>query len=91
MGGYFSGLVGAVTDPDSKNENLVDYAKDWKANRKKPSQSQTDADFSGAAAGEFKKGGMVKKTGLAKVHAGERVLTPAQNKRYEKSKRKKRA
>ena len=32
----------------------------------------------------FKKGGMVKKTGMAKVHKGERVLTKKQNKRYSK-------
>jgi hypothetical protein len=34
----------------------------------------------------FKRGGLVKKTGKAKVHKGERVLTKAQNKKYQKSK-----
>lgn len=33
---------------------------------------------------EYKRGGMVKKTGLAKVHKGERVLTKAQAKRMKK-------
>jgi hypothetical protein len=30
----------------------------------------------------YKRGGKVRKTGLAKVHKGERVLTKAQAKRY---------
>jgi hypothetical protein len=33
---------------------------------------------------QFKKGGMVKKTGLAKVHKGERVLTKSQTKKFAK-------
>lgn len=36
----------------------------------------------------FKKGGMVKKTELAKVHKGERVLTVNQAKRYSRMKSK---
>jgi hypothetical protein len=36
-------------------------------------------------AGEFKRGGVVKRTGMAKVHRGERVLTKRQAKRYRKS------
>lgn len=39
--------------------------------------------------GSFKKGGKVKKTGLAKVHKGERVLSISQNKEYEKMKKNK--
>lgn len=31
---------------------------------------------------EYKKGGMVKKTGPAKLHKGERVLTKSQTKKY---------
>lgn len=31
--------------------------------------------------GSYKKGGMIKKTGTAKVHKGERVLTAKQNKK----------
>ncbi len=33
---------------------------------------------------EYKRGGMVKRTGLAKVHRGERVLTKSQVKRMHK-------
>ncbi len=36
----------------------------------------------------FKKGGKVKKTGLAKVHKGERVLTAKQNALYERMRKK---
>lgn len=36
---------------------------------------------------QFKKGGMVKRTGLAKVHKGERVLTKKQAKKYNGRKR----
>ena len=36
----------------------------------------------GVNAGNYKRGGKVRKTGLAKVHKGERVLTTAQAKRY---------
>jgi hypothetical protein len=35
--------------------------------------------------GEFSKGGPVKKTGVYKVHKGERVLNPKQTKKAEKS------
>ena len=42
-----------------------------------------------AAPGSFKRGGKVRKTGLAKVHKGERVLTAKQdNKRKSKGRRK---
>ena len=36
--------------------------------------------------GSYKKGGNIKKTGLAKVHKGERVLTKEQNKNFKKKK-----
>lgn len=35
----------------------------------------------------YKKGGKVKKTGLAKVHKGERVLTKEQSAKFEKAKK----
>lgn len=35
--------------------------------------------------GEFSKGGKVKKTGIYKLHANERVLNPSQTKKAEKS------
>ena len=54
--------------------------------KKKNTGSSKQSDVGDAGdAGSFKKGGKVKKTGLAKVHKGERVLTKKQNKRYMKS------
>ena len=38
-------------------------------------------------AGSFKNGGLVKITGLAKVHKGERVLSVKQKEKYEKTKK----
>lgn len=38
---------------------------------------------------EFKSGGKVKKTGPAKLHKGERVLTKKEAKRYKKRSRRK--
>ena len=38
-------------------------------------------------AGSFKNGGLVKITGLAKVHKGERVLSVKQKEKYEKDKK----
>ena len=36
--------------------------------------------------GSYKKGGKVKKTGMAKVHKGERVLTKKQTKKFDAKK-----
>lgn len=41
-------------------------------------------DTDAASVPSYKKGGMVKKTGLAKVHKGEKVLTKKQQKRMGK-------
>ena len=47
------------------------------------SGSNYDGDTGSEVTGEsFKRGGKVKRTGLAKVHAGEQVLTSKQAKRY---------
>jgi hypothetical protein len=42
----------------------------------------TESGDSGSHMQSFKKGGKVKKTGLAKLHEGERVLTRKQAKKY---------
>jgi len=53
---------------------------------KRKSSSDGSGTYIGdeAAAGNYKRGGKVKRTGLAKVHKGERVLTRAQAKRYKR-------
>ena len=53
------------------------------------SGSSAAAGAASESAGSFKRGGKVRKTGLAKVHKGERVLTAKQdNKRKSKGRRK---
>lgn len=47
----------------------------------------TKATMERTSGDEFKKGGKVKRTGLAKVHKGERVLTKKQAKKYAGKKR----
>lgn len=44
-----------------------------------------------ASPSSFKRGGKVKKTGRARVHRGERVLTKKQDVKYQKIKRGKRS
>ena len=48
--------------------------------KKKGQQGSGETDYEGTM--EFKRGGKVKRTGMAKVHKGERVLTKKQQKRY---------
>ncbi len=47
----------------------------------------TNTDDPGAPGQSFKRGGKVKKTGRAKVHKGERVLTAKQSRKYGRRKR----
>jgi len=85
--GVTSGLTGMPSGSSSKSSG-----KDWKrkqkmSNSKAPAESGTRS--SGAdEMGSYKRGGKVRKTGRAKVHKGERVLTAKQAKRYEKRGRK---
>jgi hypothetical protein len=56
-----------------------------------PASDSGGGDDSGPGyAGGFKRGGKVKKTGIAKVHKGERVLTKKQAKKYSARKRQRR-
>lgn len=58
----------------SKSDNVVEY--------KKVNPSPTPA--AQAKPNSYKKGGKVKKSGVAKVHKGERVLTTKQTKAFDK-------
>ena len=70
-------------------------SKSGKTGKNETSGSKNAMPNGAAVPGEFKHGGKVKKTGLAKVHKGEIVLTAAQakaklgKKRSKKSSRKK--
>jgi hypothetical protein len=72
------------------------YASDNK-NPGRYTMGKTEANFANARPyasgyatkskpGSYKKGGKVKKTGIAKVHKGERVLTKKQTKKFDKKK-----
>lgn len=60
---------------------LGDKLKSALSDALEPDQKPEDNTLQG-----FKKGGMVKKTGAIKAHKGERVLTKAQAKKYNKKK-----
>lgn len=50
-------------------------------------EGKDDGKDGDAQPSSFKRGGKVKKTGRAKVHKGETVLTRAQSRKYKRSKR----
>lgn len=68
--------------------DLMDIYSTFQSGRKKKDSSKTTSSGSpgptndmGDWAGSFKRGGKVRKTGIAKVHKGEYVLTAKQAKR----------
>lgn len=94
MGGYFSGLAGGLTQSKDKDDpTLKDYVKKWKASKSGGTTNSADSgavaglDTSGGGVDSYKKGGKVKKTGLAKLHKGERVLNKKQTKKYDMGKK----
>ena len=85
FGGFLSGFQGG------KKNDTVKKLKDKFGNKKGPGGSNaakgTSADEMGAETSgvpSYKKGGKVRKTGLARLHKGERVLNKLQAKRYSK-------
>ena len=72
MGAFASGLAGGLTGSGSPKQEKVDAAK---------------LEEPKAVPSEYEHGGKVRKTGRAKVHKGERVLTKRQARKYEKRKR----
>lgn len=75
MGSFVSGLLSGGVSQAGKNKD-----KDKKKKKKKAAPTtDSNIDYSGLS---FKRGGKVKRTGFAKVHRGERVLTKKQQKRY---------
>lgn len=47
-----------------------------------------NSPISSSSIASYKRGGKVRKTGLARLHKGERVLTKKQTRRYDKQRRK---
>jgi hypothetical protein len=89
MGG-FSGFASGFSEGGGSKG--VKKLKDKITNKKGPGGSNaakvTAADEMGAETSgvpSYKKGGKVRKTGLARLHKGERVLNKSQAKRYSKT------
>ena len=83
LGGVMSGFS-KETDKDSKTKQRVKDAI-GKIKSKIKGKPQTSASVDEGAGSDFpsyKRGGRVKKTGLARLHKGERVLTTRQAKRF---------
>lgn len=86
-------ITDLITGSDTGDDGLIGGIIQ-KANKKH--EHDNSGDYGGEAGGavavpdQYAKGGMVRKTGRAKVHAGERVLTASQNRSYERSKRQRR-
>lgn len=75
-------IMGSERSPMTYN-NLTGYKS-----KPKPlaMRSQVPLSAGKGLVGSFKKGGKIKKTGLAKVHKGERVLNKKQTKKFDKAK-----
>lgn len=75
------GLITSLIDPDSSSNGggggLIGAIK-----RRSSGNSNTASTSTSADPDNYKRGGLVKKTGMAKVHKGEKVLTKKQTKRY---------
>ncbi len=94
MGGFagftqgLSGRGGGGGDSkDSKKKSPIDSIKKLFSKNKSGGGGPTSADEMGAETSgvpSYKKGGKVRKTGLARLHKGERVLNKLQAKRYSK-------
>jgi hypothetical protein len=79
MGSFVSGLIQGNVDQATKMRKA---GKGGILRKKKRTQGSGETPYEGTL--QFKRGGKVKRTGLAKVHRGERVLTKRQSKRYTK-------
>lgn len=80
LGGIGTGVLGKLKDRKMQKQ-ATKYDTSGSA-----SSSDAESDAS-QTAGSFKRGGVVKKTGLARVHKGERVLTKKQRRKYDSGKR----
>lgn len=75
MGAFLTGL--ASSDLGSS------IMKKFKGRKKKTNNSGLDTDpNTGQLISSYKRGGKVRRTGLARLHKNERVLTAKQAKRY---------
>jgi hypothetical protein len=86
FGGFMSGASGRTQDYTGKRKH-ADQPDKFKGPGGSTAAKNTAADEMGAETSgvpSYKKGGKVRKTGLARLHKGERVLTKKQAKHYKK-------
>ena len=78
-----TGKVTTASDvSDPQTQEMIRSLNKEQARGTNTIQSQTPTALKKRGIQSFAKGGMVKKTGFAKVHKGERVLTQKQNKSF---------
>ncbi len=82
MGSFLTGLLQGNVDTSTKMKK-----GDKKGLLRKKKKSSGTTEMSAGDMPEFKRGGRVRRTGTARVHKGERVLTAKQAKRYRSKKR----
>jgi len=84
---FLSGLMSGVTAQSSKQDGKLKGILARKKKKKNPPTPPTVSLPEDSTVGiprQFKRGGKVKKTGMAKMHKGERVLTKKQAKRFKR-------
>lgn len=81
---FIGGALSGFADKYKKRKRGGGDQKETNSGGGGASDSGGGGEMSGAPAGSFKRGGKVRRTGKARVHKGERVLTAKQAKRYEK-------
>jgi hypothetical protein len=83
MGG-FSGFMSSLSGGGTNSFRSREDARAKSTPSKEDSSEKPSYGGTNTTGQNYKRGGKVRKTGLAKVHAGERVLTKKQAKRYRK-------
>ena len=78
-------IIGGLTSGAAQGIGIGSALKQKRQDATAPTPGNLDpsrVQVMGGSFDSYKKGGRVKKTGLAKLHKGERVLTKSQAKRY---------
>ena len=91
MDGDYSGMVQSPISAQPIRKQGGGRLRKTLSKRKSHGQFSTEEATGAADPDSFERGGVVRRTGMAKVHKGERVLTRAQAKRYAKRMRPKRS
>lgn len=82
--GLMSGFAGTAMKKRDKDAPKKQMKAADKAIKSDVGNSPVPADILRASPGQYRRGGKVKKSGWAKVHKNERVLTPKQQRRMKR-------